>query len=112
MKTIKTPAIISSIRSKVDGSLGMTIHTPEMTNDEKVEFLNLQGKNVSLLIEPERGSVEEMQVEAKMEGRRPSQRMRSALYILWEQSGKPDTFDMFYQVQMEKFINHIKEKLD
>ncbi len=112
MKAIKTPAIITSIRSKVDGSLGMSMHTPEMTNSEKVEFLNLQGKNVNLLIEPERGSVEEMQVEAKMEGKRPSQRMRNALYVLWEQSGKPDTFDMFYQVQMEKYISHIREKLD
>ena len=112
MKAIKTSAIITSIRSKVDGSLGLGVHTPEMTNDEKVEFLNLQGRNVNLLIEPEGGSDKTINVEKKLEGKTPSQRLRSVLFILWEQEGAKETFDTFYIERMENIIDWVKNKLD
>ena len=50
MKTIQTQAVITSIRSKVDKSLGLSIETPELSTEEKVAFMNLQGLNVSLKI--------------------------------------------------------------
>lgn len=112
MKIINTPAIITSIRSKVDGSLGLSLHTPELVDKEKIAFLNLQGKNVNLLIEPESGGTEQINVEAKLEGKRLSQRLRSVLFVWWEQQGRPDTFDSFYSEKMDKFIEHVKEKLD
>jgi len=42
----------------------------------------------------------------------PSQRLHASLYVLWEQKKKPtDTFEEFYRIQMEKYINHVKEQL-
>lgn len=42
-----------------------------------------------------------------------SQRLREVLYVYWEQkSGKKQTFEAFRKVQMSKFIQLIKDKLD
>jgi hypothetical protein len=42
----------------------------------------------------------------------PSQRLHATLYVLWEQKGKPtDTFEEFYRIAMEKYINNVKEQL-
>ena len=41
----------------------------------------------------------------------PSQRLRSALYILWEQQKKDIEFDEFYKQQMERFIRAVKERI-
>jgi len=41
-----------------------------------------------------------------------SQRLRAALYILWEQQKKNDIeFEEFYKIQMERFIQAVKDRL-
>ena len=42
MRAINFQAIITSIRALKDGSLSLTIHSPELTSEEKAEFMNLQ----------------------------------------------------------------------
>ena len=41
-----------------------------------------------------------------------SRRLRGAIYRLWEQTGKNEEFEDFYNYQMEVFIECIKERLD
>lgn len=44
--------------------------------------------------------------------RSPGNRLRSVLYVFYEQKGKPGgSFETFYRDQMEKFIEFVKEKL-
>jgi len=46
-------------------------------------------------------------------GKTPSKRMRNVLYVYWKQDNRGyEVFNDFYIHYMEKFINHIKEKLD
>lgn len=42
----------------------------------------------------------------------PSQRLRNTIYVYWEQSGKPGTFDEFYKKKMEVVIEFVKSKLE
>lgn len=42
----------------------------------------------------------------------PSQRMRAALFVYWEQQKIQEPFDIFYRRQVEKWISQIKEKLN
>ena len=49
MKAIKTSVIITGVRSKVDRSLGITLSTPELSTEERSEFMNLQGVNCKAL---------------------------------------------------------------
>lgn len=112
MKAIRTRAVISSIRSKVDGSLGLTVSTPEMTNEEKVEFMGLQNVDLDVLFSPfSQDSEELMIVDRRAGGKTPSERLRAVIYIYWEQSGKPSSFEQYYASKMDVIINKIKDKL-
>lgn len=115
MKSIQTQAIITGIRSKVDRSLGLSLSTPELSTNEKALFMELQGLNIELTITPidERNAGTEKIVK-ELETKTPSQRLRGVLFVQWKQTvdEKDMSFEEFYRVTMEKFIDHIKGKLD
>lgn len=113
MKVIQTQIIITGIRAKVDGSLGLSMCTPELTAEEKVEFMKLQNTNIDATFIPkDEPNVPELKVNADMNSKTPSQRLRGVLYVIWEQNGHKDTFENFYSEQMNKVIEAYKSKLD
>ena len=112
MKSISTTAIVTSLRSRVDRSIGLTIVTPEVTTDEKSLFFELQGINTRIEITPLDEKPEGVEkIDKDMETKTASQRLRSVLFLVWKQSKQEDTFESFYKSQMEKVIEHYKEKL-
>ena len=111
-KAITTPANITSISSRQDGSLRFSTETPELSISEKVAFMNLQGLNLRMLIQPEESDEKLMEVKAPMEGKTQSQRLRGVIFIYWDQKGRPDTFNVFYEKTMEKIIEGVKSILD
>jgi len=111
MKAVSTQAHITSIRSRRDKSLGFSVETPELTSDEKVAFMNLQGVNLKMLIEPEEGGEEVVDVQKDIESKTQSQRIRSIIYILWKQDGEPGEFPDYYHAKTEKYIEFLKEKI-
>ena len=113
MKSISTPAIVTSIRAKVDHSLSFSVSTPELDNTEKVAFMELQGMNTTMTIVPlDELNVLEMKVKGDLEQKTPSQRLRNVLYILWKQGHTDTDFEEFYKKQMETIIGKVKEKLE
>ena len=113
MKKIQTNAIITGVRSKVDGSLGVSFTTPELSPEEKAEFMRLQGMNLIALFTPlDEPNAPEYIVDKEIETKTPSNRLRNVLFVLWTQEGSKGEFDEFYKKYIEKFINAIKEKLE
>lgn len=113
MKAIETQAIITSLRSKVDGSLSLTVHTPELSTNEKALFMELQGRNTNVLIQPEDSDlVEPEKIDGEIRTKTQSQRLRGVLYILWQQTGEKGEFEDFYRKCIERIIDSIKAKLD
>ena len=114
MKNIQTRAVITSIRAKVDGSLGFSGVTPEYTIEEKVAFMELQNQEIEVLIKPVGyPNAPVVKVDKDVKEKSLSQRLYSVLYVLWEQSGRPDDdFEVYRRKQMEKFINLVKDKLE
>lgn len=112
MKSIQSDIIITGIRAKVDGSLGFNASTPELTSEEKVAFMSLQGVNLKMLVVPiDEPNAPEVKVDKEINSKTPGQRLRAVLYILWEQGKKDKDFEAFYKDQMEKVINAFKDKL-
>lgn len=112
MKAIQTDLIITGIRAKVDGSLGITATTPELSPEEKAEFMRLQGINLKCLLSPtDSVNAPEYKIEKEIETKTPSQRLRNVLYIYWEQNGSQGEFNEFYKKEYEKIIEHFKSKL-
>ncbi len=113
MKAIKTQIIINSIRSRRDGSLGFSAETPELTNEEKVAFMDLQGQSLNALFEPtEYPTVDEIEIQKDVDNKTQAQRIRAVLFLIWKQQGEQGEFRDFYNAKTEKYINYLKEKLE
>ena len=106
-------AEITSIRSRVDHSIGFSVSTGEMGDDERAAFFALHGANVKILIEPH-DHEDEAPVEVKGETQHKtcSQRLRAVLFVAWSQQGKPGTFEQFYESRMNHAIEKIKQTLE
>jgi hypothetical protein len=112
MKAIKLNIVINSIRSRKDRSVGFSAETPELTNDERNVFFDLQGKNANILIEPEDGSNEVIKVDTDLQEKTQAQRIRAVLFVYWKQNGEKGDFKDFYYRATEKYINEIKSNLE
>lgn len=117
MKAIQTQAIITSFRSRADGSIGFSGVTPELKPTEKTVFFELQNINLHLLITPlDEPELEVEQVKGDLNTKTASQRLRAVLYVHFKQLQEvqdpdiPGTFEDFYRQQMEKIIEGYKGK--
>lgn len=112
MKAIEVDVIITGIRAKVDGSLGLTLATPELSAEEKAEFMRLQSVKLKALFNPlDMKDAPKYKIIKELESKTPALRLRNVLYVLWEQSGGRGEFDEFYKQKIEKFINAVKDNL-
>lgn len=113
MKKISVAAIIEGVRSRKDGSLGLSVTTPELNVQEKALFMELQGINLDLLITPKDGeNAPEIKVNTDLKQKSPSTRMRAVLFILWKQDPKDMTFEEFYNNRMEQIIEQLKSRIE
>ena|SRR5690606_19939706 len=105
---------ISKITTMADRSLRLQVDTQELSSEEMAQIFPLYGKygyfgfaehidNVDIKDLPP--------VVVDKDEKSPSQRLRGVLYVLWEQTGKKGTFEVFYRIKMEEIINHFKDKL-
>lgn len=113
MKAIQTKLVITRITAKVDGSISFGASTPELTAEEKVEFMNLQNMSIDALLTPvDEPKAPQIKVAGDLNQKTPSQRLHAVLFILWDQSGRPGDFDDFYKKEMERIINVVKGNLE
>ena len=113
MKTLQCDAIVTGIRAKVDHSLGLSISTPELSNNEKAMFMELQGINTRMTLEPLDEKAEGIEkIDKEVQTKSQSQRLRAVIFIYWKQLGEKETFEEFYRVTTEKLIDFIKGKLE
>lgn len=76
--------------------------------------MDLQNKNVELLIQPSDDCPEEMlRVKGVLDFKTPGQRLRAVLYIEWKQREKDSdkTFQEYYDYRMNSIIERIKANL-
>lgn len=113
MKTIKVDTVITSISAKKDGSLGLRMETPELSPEEKVEFMKLQGISLETTLTPiDEPHTEEVKVVSELRTKTQGQRIRAVIFLLWKQAGEKETFEVFYQNKTEKIISYLKDQLE
>lgn len=113
MNKIQVQIIITSIRSRADGSLGFSATTPELTVEQKVEFMKLQNEVVEGVFIPiDAPNAPEYKINSDLESKTPSQRLRNVLYILHQQLEVDEDFEGWYKVKMNSIIEGIKNKLE
>lgn len=110
MQSIEMQSQIAGIRAKVDGSLGLSINTPELSSSEKVLVMSLQNLNVKLTITPE-DAVDIVKVKNKMDGKSPSERLYNTIFVYYKQINSLEDFQVFYKRNIEGLIDAYKAKL-
>ena len=110
---IQLPACLRNPTIKVDGSVGFRLETRELSGEEYAEIAKLANKEIWIgmsEVQITKLDIPEEITEFKGE-KTPSQRLRNSLYILWEKTGKTTNFEQYRDIQMNKIIEYIKEKI-
>ena len=119
MITIK--AEIEKLETRADNTVKIIVGTQELGSKDVGILFGLRKKMVTLGIAENEISPDEIKLlqEAKLSiedvpnGKSQSQRLRSVLYIYFEQNDTGfDTFDAFYNDYTNKIINNVKSKLE
>lgn len=113
---IQIPVIFNKLTTKVDHSIKLEFETREFSGEEIAVLLNHRGQEGWLLFSPtqrETWDVPEEEADTGMsQGKSPASRLRASLFILWTLKGKPtDTYEEYYRVQMERFIETVKARI-
>ena len=103
---------------KKDRSITLTFITSlEQTSEEFMQIdslLSAHGvlyfKSGGNLTEEELRALESTKIEN--EGKSKSQRLRSVLFVYWQQQKQTEEFNDFYASEMERIIEHYKNKLE
>lgn len=109
-----TNAQIGTISTRADGGISFRVATGEIPAEHLALFFSLKQQNVELLITPldrEEGD-EAVEVKSEADSKTPSQRLRACLWVLWDQQGRKQPFATFYEEQIFRICEKIKEKLD
>jgi hypothetical protein len=117
MNGLMLPTIVSGIRSLKDGSVSVTLETQELSPSKAGELFSLRGKVTMTYLSPKdiitQKEIDQIdQIDADVKGKTQSQRIRSVLYLLHQQSNEGfKTFDEYYKSKTEMYIDHLKSKL-
>lgn len=113
---IQFAAQIDGARVKKDRTMVVDFNTQEMTPDDAAHIFEMFEKHVWVAVSETEVSPDDLNIPesiAEKGDKSPSQRLRSVLFVYWKQNEKKinKTFNVFYDGQMEKIIDYMKDKL-
>jgi len=114
-------AIVDGVATRKDKTITLRIGTQELSPEKAGQLFGLQNAAIFVAIKVENFGQEEREALEAMKaeeleiggGKTLSKRVRDVLFRLWQQ--KPDGYkdsNSHYAAQMEKIIQHYKNKLD
>lgn len=108
---IQFNGILTRVGTRSDGSLGMTVETPELTNEECLAVFSLRNVPCEVTFKPNDSAAPPKEIKSELGRKTQSERIRSVLFCWWHSLGEPGLFDAFYQAETNKYIESIKLKL-
>jgi hypothetical protein len=117
MKILKQVTLTKASR-KADKSVSIQFVTDTEQTPEELMEMDRMISTRGILYYSDRGELTQAEideldnVDIELEGKTQSQRMRSVMYIYWQQLGESGEFKEFYKKYTEKIIQNIKDKLD
>jgi hypothetical protein len=114
---LSIPGEVSKLQSMANGAVRIQFDSQESIPAAlKAKLFESMEKQAYMAILPELRPIEPEEVVdlpplKKVEGKTPSQRLHSVLFVYWKQLGEQGDFDLFYADYMNRIIEKIKEKL-
>jgi hypothetical protein len=115
---ILIPASLDSYGSRADGSLRLTFSTGIVNNEQLLVINALKNKEGYLMFKDAGISKEEQTMVEALEDQEfkvktQSQILRNVIYLIWKKNHEGKISDKdFYRNEMQKIIDHYKDKLD
>ena len=119
-RIFRVPATMSKYQSMAHRAMRLTFDTQEnLTDTEVSRITSYHDKLCYLVILYEKACENELikavnelpELEYTKTNKSPSQRLRSVIYVYWQQKGSKGDFQLFYENIIEDVINKFKDKL-
>jgi len=112
-------AIVDKISTMADNSLRLYVDCQEMAPEREAVILSMRRKPGYFLFGLTDDLADEIDIPnfSAPDGKSPSKRLRSVLYLLWDRNGRNDLYNItcefndYYKQVMERLINKYKERL-
>ncbi len=114
MSAIQVAATFDSANRRKDRSCRLSFSTNlEISTDDYAQMDRLVQQSGWLLFSPNELRTEDVpKEEAPSDLKRPSVRLRGVLYRIWDlNTDRSEPFDTFYQRQVERIIDKLKDQL-
>lgn len=116
MNGILIPTYIENITTRKDKSVKITLGTQELSPSKAGELFTLLNNLAITYISMKEISQKEIdqvdRLDPEFEGKTQSQRIRSVLFKLFQQDNEGfKDFDNYYKNKTEKYIEHLKSKI-
>lgn len=114
---LQVQATLGSVSQTKDGCCRFSVHTQEITNDEKLELLNSAGLTGWLLFKEDEKEFDIKDIpkeNTSIESKSLSERLRGVQFIVWKQSYEVQypNFEEWRRKQMEGLIQQYKDKIE
>jgi len=113
------PAILESFRSLKDRTYKLTFETNELTPENMVGLNESLGEFGFLAFkkdafkQSEKDTLNKLETDFDNPKKSKSQRLRAVLYLNWQKNSEGfKSQEQHYDYYLEKFIDHMKSKLD
>ncbi len=116
MNGLLLPVQVENITTRKDRSIKITIGTQELAPSAAGDLFQYMNKIAVCYLSPKEVGSEEIEqvdkIDPEFEGKTQSQRIRNVLYRLFSQDSEGfKDFDSYYRNKTEKYIEHLKNKI-
>lgn len=109
------PASLNPISRRKDKSVKLSLETRELSHEELLTLMSLEGAEMWLCLAPNENEIEIPEENAEVDEKSVSERLRNILFVWFKQdieAGKfVGLFETFRKNKMESIIEGIKTKL-
>jgi len=116
---ILLPIQLNPISRRKDKSVKLSVETRELTPQETLTLMSLEGEEGWMLLSTNKDEIKEEdvpEVNAELNQKSQAERIRAVLYKLYLQDTKEQkflgTFETYYKEKTEKFIEFLKGKIN
>jgi hypothetical protein len=115
---LQVAGMLSKATTLPNRSLKLLFETNEGLSDEQISKLcAMTGRPSWCLLAGESNPItaEDLLNLPKLESleaKSPSQKLRALLFLTWKKDGSVGDFDQYYRLQMNRYCDWLKEKLD
>jgi len=109
-------AILENLGTRNDGTVKLSLGTQEIDPAQVGNLFQLRGKYIKVLLSDtnithiEASLIDEEKVQDASKAKSPSRRLRAVLFRVHEQQQTTMSFDDWYKIEMERVIEHYKNK--